>query len=128
MDDDELAARRRQIPVHCAACGGEFPGTTVLHNGICDECHKLTHGPNYRLVAEVQRVREVAEKNLELFARERGKTMRLEREVETLRLRIERCHELIRGEVRRCLSHHSAHYPCSSDALRDEVAGPEFSQ
>jgi hypothetical protein len=59
--DDERRVRRAAIPVHCAACGGEFPGTTELHNGICDECHKLTHGPNYRLIARLQgQEREVA--------------------------------------------------------------------
>lgn len=52
--DLEVATRRAEIPVHCAACGGIFPGTTDLHNGICDACHKLTHGPNYRLIAKLQ--------------------------------------------------------------------------
>lgn len=54
MNEEQLAARRAEIPVHCAACGGAYPGTTVLHNGICDACQKLTHGPNYRLIAKLQ--------------------------------------------------------------------------
>lgn len=54
MNDEQLAARRAEIPVHCAACGGEFPGTMELHNGVCDECQNLTHGPNYRLIARLQ--------------------------------------------------------------------------
>lgn len=62
MDDEQLAARRAEIPVHCAACGGEFPGTTELHNGICDTCQKLTHGPNYRLIAELNRKSEELER------------------------------------------------------------------
>ncbi len=54
MNDEQLAERRKQIPVHCAACAAIFPGTTILHNGICEDCVKLTHGPNQRLIAKLQ--------------------------------------------------------------------------
>jgi len=71
-DGEQVAARRVEIPVHCAACGGEFPGSTQLHNGICDECQKLTHGPNYRLVARLKELDAENAKLREFIARNKA--------------------------------------------------------
>lgn len=38
MDDEQLAAWRAEIPVHCGGCGATFPGDTGLTNGLCREC------------------------------------------------------------------------------------------
>jgi len=69
---------RRPDPLRDGAIG-EFPGTTQLHNGICDTCQKLTHGPNYRLIAELNRKAEEVER----------KESRIDELVELLRERSE---------------------------------------
>lgn len=53
MDDEQLAARRAEIPVHCGGCGATFPGDTQLNNGLCRECCRSP----IHLIRQVERLK-----------------------------------------------------------------------
>lgn len=57
MNDEELAARRALIDVHCGACGATFPGDTQLSNGACRECCRS----DVHLIRKVERYHQALE-------------------------------------------------------------------